>query len=306
MDTQPKLFRRHLWFLFFAGASFLVFWLPLLQLVHLGLARDYESHIFLVLPVSTWLIYRSRNEIFAHIHNDAIPNRRVLLLAAILGLAAALNDFVNADVQYLGLQILALIVLWISGFATCYGGAALHTTKLAFFFLFLLIPIPDFVVGRTISYLQIGSAYIAMLLFKGLHLPVFREGLVLHIPALDLEVTKECSGLRSSVILFMTTLLMGEFALHSAWRKSLLVLSVIPIVILKNGLRIVTISLLTVYLNRGFLHGWLHQSGGMVFYLLGLLALLPVLKLLRRGESPRPVCAGRTDLISTLASGLAR
>jgi exosortase/archaeosortase family protein len=86
------------------------------------------------------------------------------------------------------------------------------------------------------------------------------------------------------VILLITTLLVAEFVLRSVWRKSVLVLSVIPIVILKNGLRIVTISLLTVYVSRSFLHSWLHQSGGIVFYLLGMMALLPILNLLKRSD----------------------
>jgi exosortase len=154
-------------------------------------------------------------------------------------------------------------------------------------FLPLLVPIPDFLVGRAISWLQEGSAFVAFWLFKTLQVPVMREGLVFHVPSLDLEVAKECSGIRSSVILLITTLLVAEFVLRSVWRKSVLILSVIPIVILKNGLRIVTISLLTVYVSRSFLHGGLHQSGGIVFYVLGLLALLPILNLLKRREMRR-------------------
>jgi hypothetical protein len=56
---------------------------------------------------------------------------------------------------------------------------------------------------------------------------------------------------------------------------------------LKNAIRIVVISLLTVYLNRGFLHGWLHQSGGIVFYVLGLLMLMGILKFLKKWETRR-------------------
>jgi exosortase/archaeosortase family protein len=57
-------------------------------------------------------------------------------------------------------------------------------------------------------------------------------------------------------------------------------------VILKNGMRIVTLTLLAMYVDLSFLFGKLHRDGGIVFFLLGLLLLLPVLLLLRRGESP--------------------
>jgi exosortase/archaeosortase family protein len=64
----------------------------------------------------------------------------------------------------------------------------------------------------------------------------------------------------------------------------LLVVAIIPILVIKNGVRIVTIYLLAAYVDPAFLHGWLHTSGGIVFYVLGLVALIPVTVLLRRWE----------------------
>jgi len=64
--------------------------------------------------------------------------------------------------------------------------------------------------------------------------------------------------------------------------------------VLKNGIRIVTLSLLAVYVDPNFLFGTLHRDGGIVFFLLGLLLLLPVLLLLQRGESP--ALAGTKEL----------
>jgi len=201
-----------------------------------------------------------------------------------LGLLAAWNARFNTGDEYLWMRVLALVVLWISGFVFCYGIPAFQAARFPLLFLLLFIPIPDFLVTRAISKLQDGSAFVAFWLFKALQVPVMREGLVFHVPSLDLEVAKECSGIRSSVILVITTILVAECALSSACRKSLLVLSVIPIVVLKNGLRIVTISLLTVYVSRSFLQSWLHQSGGIVFYLLGLMALFAILNSLKRGD----------------------
>jgi exosortase/archaeosortase family protein len=55
--------------------------------------------------------------------------------------------------------------------------------------------------------------------------------------------------------------------------------------IIKNGIRIVTLTLLANYVDPGFLHGNLHREGGVVFFMIGLLLLVPVLWLLQRGES---------------------
>ena len=54
--------------------------------------------------------------------------------------------------------------------------------------------------------------------------------------------------------------------------------------VVKNGLRIVTLSILANYVDPGFLYGRLHREGGIVFFLLALGLLLPVYKLLKRGE----------------------
>ena len=283
LDPRSSLV-RHLSFLLFALTSSLLFWGPLRTLVQFARAHDFDSHIILVVPISAYLIYRKRDEIFSNVSWGTALGVTLFLAGAILGLLATFNPHFNTGDAHLRVSVLALVILWISGFVFCYGLPASRAARFPLLFLLLLIPIPDSIVGRAIALLQEGSALVAFWLFKTLQVPVMREGMVFHVPSLDLEVAKQCSGIRSSVILLVTTLLVAEFVLRSVWRKSVLVLSVIPIVILKNGLRIVTISLLTVYVSRSFLHSWLHQSGGIVFYLVGLLALLPILNLLKTSE----------------------
>jgi hypothetical protein len=56
--------------------------------------------------------------------------------------------------------------------------------------------------------------------------------------------------------------------------------------ILKNGIHIATLTLLAVYVDPDFLTGKLHHQGGIVFFVLGLLLLLPVFLLLQRGDLP--------------------
>jgi exosortase/archaeosortase family protein len=73
--------------------------------------------------------------------------------------------------------------------------------------------------------------------------------------------------------------------LKSGSMKLLLVVAVLPIAILKNGLRIVSLSLLSIHVNAKFLAGPLHTDGGIIFFLLALALLLPVLSVLRRWES---------------------
>jgi exosortase len=251
-------------------------------LVRFSLTHNYGSHIVLIVPASAYLIYLKRHEIFSKLQTNFLIGSSLFLAGAILGWAAGMYS--GADVEKLSLRVLAVIVLWISAFIICYGTHAFEAARFPLLFLLLLIPIPDFLIERIIFFLQASSATVAYWLLRILDVPVFKDGFILRFPTLDVEVAKECSGIRSSLALLITTLLVGEFVLRSAWGKSLVLSSVLLIVILKNGVRIVTISLLAIYVDRGFLHSWLHTSGGIVFYLLGLLSVTTIIILLKKWE----------------------
>jgi exosortase/archaeosortase family protein len=75
--------------------------------------------------------------------------------------------------------------------------------------------------------------------------------------------------------------------LLSNWRRTLFSVFTIPVVIFKNAVRIVTISCLGVYVDPRFLHGKLHQYGGIPFSFVSLAILVPLLLALQRGERCR-------------------
>jgi exosortase/archaeosortase family protein len=101
----------------------------------------------------------------------------------------------------------------------------------------------------------------------------------------SIEVAKECSGIRSSMVLLILALVIVHFCLKKFWTKVLFVAIGLFMMILKNGIRIATLTLLAIYVDPGFLYGRLHRQGGITFFLLALLLLLPVLRLLQRSES---------------------
>jgi len=293
-DQYRNIRRPHVCFVFFGIVSTFVFWKPLRALIDFTVTHDYASHIVLVIPISAYILYRNRQEIFQDIRSNVCGGLSLLFVATgLLWIRQRYFSELASDEQ-LSLVTLAIIFLWIAGFVSTYGTRAFARARFPLLFLLLLIPIPEIFITRLTILLQSGSATVAYVLLRLLHVPVFRRGFMLSVPSLDIEVAEECSGIRSSFLLMLTTVLVGQFALRSFWRKSLLILAVIPILVLKNGVRIVTISLLTIYVDRRFLHGWLHTSGGVVFYFLGILALIPIAILLGKGDkgaenySPKP------------------
>ena len=155
-----------------------------------------------------------------------------------------------------------------------------------------MIPIPPLMIDRATSVLKVASTETVAGLFTLTGTPYTREGFVFSLPTFTIEVADQCSGIRSSIALLITSLIAGHVSLRRWWWKVLLVLAVLPIAVFKNGLRIVTLSLLAIHSDPSFLVGRLHHEGGVVFFLLGLAMLAPVLAGLRWMERNR---TGRPD-----------
>ena len=137
---------------------------------------------------------------------------------------------------------------------------------------------------KIIHLLQIGSAEAAYGFFKLSGVPVLREGFIFNLPGMSIEVAKQCSGIRSSIALFITSIIAGQLFLQTGWKKAVLALSIFPITIFKNGLRIVTLSLLGTYVDPRILSSELHKSGGIPFFFVALALLTPILWGLRKTE----------------------
>ena len=186
--------------------------------------------------------------------------------------------------DYLSLMIFTTVLTWIGGFILFYGIESVKTNLFPFLFLFFMVPIPGMIVKGAIYFLQIGSTEAAYGLFKLTGIPLLRDGFIFHLPGLSIEVAEQCSGIRSSIALLITSIMAGQLFLKSAGRRIVLVLVIIPITILKNGLRIVTLSLLGVYVDQDILSSSLHEKGGIPFFFLSLIFLGDILWLLRRSE----------------------
>jgi exosortase len=135
-----------------------------------------------------------------------------------------------------------------------------------------------------VRFLQQGSAEATHTLFNGIGIPVVRHGFQFDLPGLAIEVAEECSGVHSAVALLIASTLAAHFFLRSTWKQILFVLLAVPIAILKNAIRIVLISALTLYVDPAIIDGPLHHQGGPVFAVVGLTLLAPLLYVLWKTE----------------------
>jgi len=153
-------------------------------------------------------------------------------------------------------------------------------------FLFLALPLPESILHRAVVALQKGSADVAHVLFRLAGAPVFKDGFRFSLPGVEVEIAEECSGIRSSISLLICGILASHFLLQSNWRRLFLVLFIVPVVILKNAVRIFTITWLGVYVDRDFLYGNLHRYGGLPFSVLAVAILGCAIYLLQQSQRP--------------------
>src|SRR5271157_4903965 len=286
-------------FLFLCVVSVVLWWHTILATLVLALRNDAYTHILLVLPISFALIFLDWLSRKTQPKPDFRSGSALLVLAVLIGFIGGVwrRDSLTADVQ-LFLGMLAVVMWWVGAFVCCFGVRISRMCVFPLCFLLWLVPVPEFALNRVVGFLQQGSAGAARLLFVIARVPVAQDGVVLSIPGLTLEVAKECSSIRSSLILLVTSMVLAQLLLRTAWGKSLVTVAAIPLSIAKNGLRIFTLSMLGVYVNPSFLHGWLHHHGGIVFFLVFLVGLFVLLRLV--------VLAERKSTAKPAVSNLAR
>ena len=267
-----------------------IFWKPLYALYELVTNDESASHILLVPLIAATLLYLERKPL----ERNGSRDYRIALCFAIPAITCALlasrNGWSDSKHQ-LSSFILALWLFLIAGFVAILGSKTARNSFFPLAFLAFAIPMPDAILNRVIYWLQAGSAEIASFFFDLSGAPVLREGMVFRLSKVSIIVARECSGIRSSIALLILAVLVAHFSFRPLWKKCAFVAAGLMMMLVKNGIRIATLTLLANYVDVDFLTGKLHHRGGIVFFLIGLLILVPVFWLLQRGER-RPREAG--------------
>lgn len=279
--------RNILFFLLTVVVGWMVY-SPLRDLITSTDHGEYYSHIVLIPLVSGYFMYLKRKELFFNSGNSYGLSGPAIVLpmgGIILYFYAMTMDLGLNEGDYSSLITFSALLFWIGGFILFYGMKAFRVAIFPLLFLAFMIPIPSILMEKIIYFLLIESAEITHLLFGLLHIPVTREGFTFQLPGLSIEIAKQCSGIRSSLALFITSILAAQYFLQTGRKRIILILSVAPLAILKNGIRIVTLSLLGIYVDEKFIsQGFLHKSGGFVFFIPSLILLGVILLLLRKSE----------------------
>jgi exosortase len=272
-------------FLLVCALPFVLAWNLVGPLVSLVRTSDTFSEIPLIPLVTIFLVYEKRKAIFSNISFGWMWGAAFIVPGTILLVAGRLNLWQLSSTNLVSLLVLGIALVWIGAFALFFGAGAFRAACFPLFFLLFMIPIPEPFLAKSVFLLQAGSADMAQWFFNIAGVPNHRQGLVFELPGVAIRVAEECSGIHSTLALLITTALASYIFLKKSWKRLVLCLAVFPIALFKNGLRIATLSSLSIYVDPAFLTGNLHHHGGIVFFMIALVPMAILLRLLQKSEN---------------------
>ena len=227
------------------------------------------SHGFLVPIFAAYLVWAKRKTL---LETKIAPTWSGVAVVA-LGLMILLLGIYGAE---LFLSRVSLVIL-LAGIVLSFGGwQLLKEMRFALLVLLLAIPIPSIVFNEITLPLQILASKLASGLLPLFGVPVLREGNVIELPAMKLEVVEACSGIRSLISLFTLSIFYGYFLEKSTLRRAVLALASIPIAIAANAVRILGTGLCVQYWDPDKALGFFHEFSGWVMFLVSLGCLFVV------------------------------
>lgn len=263
------------------------FSVPFYHLARFAAGSELYSYILLIPWVSAYLAWLKRKAL--------PPCSRIMFLPAVaLGfgglsvlagyLLARHAGFNLTEEDYLFCMMSAFFLLFFGGCWLCLGSDLVRALAFPIGFLIFMIPMPTAILVKIETFLQHGSAWVAQGFFELSGATFFRSGLVFHLPGINLEVAPECSGIHSSLVLFITSSVASYFFLRTPWKRALFVLAVIPLALLRNGFRVFVIGELCTHIGPQMIDSPIHHRGGPLFFALSLIPFFLLLFFLRKSE----------------------
>ena len=262
LNVQPER-ARSLSIVLVGLATLLVFGPSLKAALHLGFGDDRYLAVAVAPLACVLLLVWERADVFSR---AAYSPRIGAPLAGVSILAGVAVVATGSAGEHAWLAMLALVLLWLSGFLWCCGLNSFRAGLYPLCCLFLMVPLPSSWMDGASRFLQHRSAVAAYGILHGVGMPVVRHGMMFSMPGLDFEVAPECSGLHSSLALILIAIVASYVFLRSGWSRAALMLLMVPLAVFKNALRIAAIGGLGARVDRAFIDGpFHHRYGGLVF-----------------------------------------
>ena len=270
LTQSPDRSQRHAWSLL-PGLLLIILVVLLYRGIAVKLVTDwYElpdfSHGFLIPFFVGFLIWEKRKVL----GRTPIRSSWAGLPLVLIGLLLLVTGIFGADLflSRFSFVLLAMGVIWMLA-----GRKMLAELGFPVFVLLLAIPLPTLVFNKITFPLQLLASQFASALLPLAGVPVLRDGNVIQLPAMQLEVAEACSGIRSLLSLFTLSVIYGYFIERTWTRRAILALASLPIAVAANVARIFGTGLCVQYWNPDKAQGFFHEFSGWLMFLVSLFLL---------------------------------
>lgn len=235
---------------------------------------DNYSHGFLIPFISGWIIWTNRDRLLTLREQPRHLAGGILMVVAVLLLLAGLigSVFYVSRISF---------VIALTGLVLYFGGWQ-HFRLLAFpIWLFILaIPIPNTVFNQIAFPLQLIASDYATWAIRMFGIPALREGNIIELASMKLQVVEACSGIRSLMTLTTLSVTWAYFTERKWWRRIVIVIVVIPVAIIANAARVAGTGIMAHYWGPEAAEGFMHGFSGWLIFVVALLLILGVSQLL--------------------------
>lgn len=289
IDLSERVFGFHTALLAFAiiCSIAVVAWKTVLGATFtIAIGNDAYTHIILILPLSFFLLLSAWKKQPWRVR-PAISEGLVLIsIAALLAVGGSrLPSIPNITVDlHLSCEMLAFVIWIVGAFLLCFGRRAFRVSMFPLLFLAWLIPLPSAILTYIVHFLQHSTASCANVMLALSGVPVLQNGVELALPGMTLQVAEECSSIRSSMTLVVSSMAMSYLLLRSSWARGIVIIAALPLAIFKNGLRVLTLALLGIYVTPTILDSPLHHQGGVLFLTASLIVMFAMIWLVGKAE----------------------
>jgi exosortase len=240
-------------------------------------SKESGAHGPIVLAVGGWLLARELPGVKS-LETPGAWWLVTLALLASLPLYAFGRTFDFISLEAAGLYLTAVALLY-----SRIGLTALLKVWFPVGYLAFLLPPPGWFMDQLTAPLKQFVSAAAMNTLSLFNVPVSREGVTIYVAQYRLLVEDACSGMNSIVGLVAVSLLYIYLLRASTLRyAAILTAMTIPIAVLGNIVRVMTLILLTYFFGDAVAQGFLHETAGLFLFAIDLVLVFAVDNLLWR------------------------
>ena len=266
--TGKDIFQRYLpWHLAVLAALAAAYYTTVSGMVFDWGHDENYSHGFIVPFIAGYFFWQNRKRI-AEV--TARPDIAGLLVVAAGVLAHILGRYIGE----LFTMRMSLLVVLAGVVLVVYGRAMLRAVLLPLGYLAFMVPLPYIVYDSVAFPLKMQVSRLAVALMKLVHIPVVREGNVIDLPNLSLQVVDACSGMRSLMSLLALSVAYAFIAIRAPWKRVVIVLSAVPIAVATNVLRVFITGVLARTFGRVAAEGFFHEFAGLAVFVIAMALLI--------------------------------